>query len=502
MNINLYQTIINENLLKHNDLFPFRDLDNSELYLLLKEKFKLNDEKLLPLIGSKLGQEYKGISDLIIDEEFSGLYDKKRCQENRFVPIYKDSENLCFAFDNPFNPKIKELQEKTGNNITVALVPSADMNAYFGIFEAKDKGDKSIFHQIVFAAIEKNASDIHFNKTENLTKIAFRINGKLYPYTEFQGEPEKQLINKLKLESKIEQSITKLPQDGRLTIKHKGQNFDIRVASLPTVFGEDFVLRIFGSDSKSFMLEDLGFSEKGFKYLKSILASPTGLILVTGATGSGKTTTLYSCIKYLLQERNPNIVTLEDPVEYIIDGIRQSEINRKANYDFVTGLRAILRQDPDIIMVGEIRDKETAKIALDAAYTGHVVLATLHTADIKSTILRLSGFDLDPFVVAEALKGIISQKLVSTLCPKCRQVKKSAKYVKSFIAGGCKECHYTGQKSRALLTEILEVSDKKLKNSNKIETLIETNPFYSFEDDVRYKIEQGIVSEKEALNRL
>jgi len=235
-------------------------------------------------------------------------------------------------------------------------------------------------------------------------------------------------------------------------------------------------------------------------WIKSMLNHTHGLILVTGATGSGKTTTLYSAIKYLQSQKNLNIISLEDPVEYVLEGVRQSQVNTQSGYTFVNGLRSILRQDPDVIMIGEIRDHQTAKIALDAAYTGHLVLSTLHTANIASTLLRLMSFELDPFMVTQSLKGIISQKLIPILCQTCKEEIQSKRYPKAFTATGCHTCAFTASQGRTVLSESLYIKNfpKNIEDKN-LTRLMKSDSMYSFEEDIEEKISKGIISEKEVM---
>ena len=239
--------------------------------------------------------------------------------------------------------------------------------------------------------------------------------------------------------------------------------------------------------------------------ISDMLAPSHGLILVTGATGSGKTTTLYSCLRLLRQQYKKSIVTLEDPVEQILPGVRQSSINPSSGFSFAKGLRAILRQDPDIIMIGEIRDAETAKTALDAAYTGHLVLSTLHTTDCESTLMRLSSFDLDPFLVSHSLKGIVSQRLALTLCPQCRQPKHpTAVHIENpnpsddagFFSSGCETCSYRGHQGRSLLSETLMITQAVPHSiqHHDFSRLMSENEYYSFDQDIRAKIQRGELS--------
>lgn len=500
----LYEILLELQLIPLTELAPFQTLEDAELFLLLKEKFQLNDTVFLPKIATKIGLSYHHLSELVIDPYFFKKFDPLTCQKNRIIPIYEDDSTICVATDNPYHPNLSQIQSQFApKTIQIKLISSQDLNRFYNetqISQEVTTKEHTLLDPLLRTAIEKNASDIHVHKTQTSITISFRINGKLYPFTQYKGDDEKQLIACIKLHSKMDISIFNLPQDGRLSFQKADQLFDIRVSSLPTVHGEDFVLRLFGTQNLNFDLEKLGFSEKALSQIKTMLNHPNGLILVTGATGSGKTTTLYSAIKYLQSQKNLNIISLEDPVEYVLEGVRQSQVNLQSGHTFVNGLRSILRQDPDVIMIGEIRDQQTAKIALDAAYTGHLVLSTLHTASIHATLLRLMGFELDPFMVTQSLKGIISQKLIPTLCQNCRVETPSNHFKKAFTASGCNKCAFTLYNGRTVLSESLHMTNPTENTDYKnLAQLIKSNPFYSFEEDIEEKIINGIISEKEVI---
>ncbi len=313
------------------------------------------------------------------------------------------------------------------------------------------------------AAVQAGASDIHLSRTAEGGVVRFRCFGTLSEVGVLSVQGILHLTSLLKLHAHLDISKSGFPQDGRVKWVCAGQSVDIRVSSLPTLYGEDFVCRFFEDRSDVVDLGQLGFSEPARAMVEGMLSHRSGLILVTGATGSGKTTTLYTCLRTLLARGFCNIVTLEDPIEADISGVRQSQVNTGIGYDFVQGLRAILRQDPDVIMVGEIRDRETAKTALEAAYTGHLVLSTLHTPDCATSLLRLASFDLDPFWVQQCLKGIVSQTLVRGV----------------------------GSVGRLAVTEVLEPGAQ-------VETLRVFDPsaakhYYSFEEDIAWKVAAGWV---------
>jgi len=287
-------------------------------------------------------------------------------------------------------------------------------------------------------AITRQATDIHFHELDTQVKVFFREKGDLI----YDGSLSKKdygfLKNIIKLHAHMDVSQSVLPQDGRLAYHWQAQRHDIRVASIPVLYGETMVLRFYVTHQFSYQLEDLGFDAITQNYFKKALSLSSGLILVTGPTGSGKTTTLYSLLNEWVKNKKGNVVTLEDPCEMVIANIRQTSINPKAGFGFYEGLKALLRQDPDVMMVGEIRDKKTAEVAIEAAYTGHLVLSTLHTDTVKNSILRLLYFGLDPFLIHYCLKMVVSQRLVKEapyLCPSHEDEQSLTKAVQKTLSG-------------------------------------------------------------------
>lgn len=321
---------------------------------------------------------------------------------------------------------------------------------------------------IIKEAIPYRASDIHIEPFEKVVKVRYRIDGDLQSRAEFPIEAYSAICARLKIMAGLNIAERRTPQDGRINLAIGGKEYDFRVSTLPTVFGEKFVIRILDKTSFHFTRADLGFTDSENVYVDKMLARPHGIILLTGPTGCGKSTTLYSFLK---EVNNPtvNIVTVEDPVEYTMPGINQTQVNAKANMTFAAALRSILRQDPDIIMIGEIRDEETAEIAVRSAITGHIVFSTLHTNDAPGAILRLVDMGVDDYLVADALVGVIAQRLVKRLCPACK--KKGRTNAKEMeILGikdpitisrpqGCQFCNNTGYKGRIAVHEMMYMND-------------------------------------------
>ena len=326
-----------------------------------------------------------------------------------------------------------------------------------------------IVNEILMDASRRGASDIHFDPLAAFMRVRIRIDGVLMDYTEVPNTIKKNLITRIKILAGMNITESRLPQDGAIKTTLSEVNLDLRVSSLPTNEGEKIVVRLLDYTMSLAGLETLGLSEKNYRKVLSMIATPNGIILVTGATGSGKSTTVYSILHKLNREET-NIITVEDPIEMDITGINQVQTNSEIGLDFATSLRSILRQDPNIIMIGEIRDTETAKIAVRASITGHLVLSTLHTNNSLNTIERLLDMDVERYLLASALTGIVSQKLARRLCTKCRTKRPTNDYEKGmfkkvlgldipeiFAAEGCSECG-NGYRGRIAIHEVLLIN--------------------------------------------
>jgi type II secretory ATPase GspE/PulE/Tfp pilus assembly ATPase PilB-like protein len=329
--------------------------------------------------------------------------------------------------------------------------------------------------ELLVAALDARASDIHLQPYERHLVVRYRIDGVLYDQRTLDYAQAALVISRLKILSNLDIAQRRLPQDGRLKVAVAGPGgsdvvIDFRLSTFPTLYGEKMVVRILDRSLRLLSLDSLGLAPTMLEQLRSIINRPHGLLVVTGPTGCGKTTMLYALISALDASRK-NIVTIEDPVEYELAGITQSQVNEKAGFTFENGLRAMLRQDPDIVMIGEIRDKATANIAIEAALTGHLVLSTLHTNDAPSAITRLIEMGIEPFLVSATLIGVLAQRLVRRLCPTCKKVKPLSKEMVLFAQQqgiacsessapiGCAKCHALGYKGRVGLFEYLMVSD-------------------------------------------
>ena len=328
-----------------------------------------------------------------------------------------------------------------------------------------------LINAMLTEAVRKQASDIHIEPFEKRLAVRYRVDGVMLKMLEPPREIAPLIISRLKVMAKLDIAERRLPQDGRISLRVAGRPVDVRVSTLPSGHGERVVLRLLDKQAGRLDLEHLGMPEQAFKSLKRTLKMSHGIILVTGPTGSGKTTTLYAALSRLNTSRY-SILTVEDPIEYYLDGIGQTQVNNKVELDFARGLRAILRQDPDIVMVGEIRDIETAEIAVQASLTGHLVLSTLHTNTAVGAVTRLRDMGIEPFLLSSSLVGLVAQRLVRVLCPHCKRphtpTHAELKTLRSTVSQatgictphGCEKCNHTGYAGRTGIYEVVEVDDK------------------------------------------
>ena len=395
-------TLLQEaNLVTKNFLNQLPKTDNFSLFTLLIDHHIFSEYTLQHLFSKNTGLTLASLDSLNID---STLATKIKATKH-YIPLYETPDQLTIAVSNPYE-KVLELSNK---DIQLILVPSHEINEF-------NTKKTSLFSAelLIKSAYQNQASDIHcYEQEDHSARIYFRINGHLKSFFYIHKKDYQHLKQLLKLEAHLDLSLYQKPQEGHIKWTLNTLAINTRLSIIPTLYGEDIACRLFNQINTYETLADLGMQYRNQDLIKKICNNQQGLILVTGPTGSGKTTTLYTILRYLQTQKKQNIITLEDPPEKELFGIRQITIKSEKGFTFKNALKAILRQDPDIIMIGEIRDSETAQIALEAAYTGHLVLASLHTHDIKSSLLRLNQFNCDPFLVNYALKGIIAQKLVS-----------------------------------------------------------------------------------------
>ncbi|MFV8354975.1 GspE/PulE family protein [Flavobacterium sp. XS1P32] len=371
--------------------------------------------------------------------------------------------------------------------------------------------------KIVLNAKEIGSSDIHFEPYEKNARVRYRLDGKLKEQFNIAIDEYPILINKIKIRAQLDISEKRLPQDGRITVQTNSEDFDIRVSILPTLHGEKAVLRILSKDTSHIDINALGFTENELTLYQENIRKPNGIILISGPTGSGKTTTLYATLKKL-NVPNTNILTVEDPIEYTLEGINQVQLRENIGLDFATTLKTFLRQDPDIIMVGEIRDVNTANMAIRAALTGHLVLSTIHTNSAWATVSRLIDMGIPPFLIASTLNISVAQRLIRKLCAYCKTediiqnsvfpigFKVPTTLSKHHKAVGCDRCHHTGYAGRKAIYELLPIDailSEKIKNNQlSIDSYLEENKINTLKSNAIQLIQEGTTSVEEVFSLL
>jgi general secretion pathway protein E len=377
----------------------------------------------------------------------------------------------------------QEMNEESTDSLISEIEETGDL-----LDETSDAPIIKLVNLLLSGAIKDRASDIHIEPYQSIVKVRYRIDGILYDILSLPRKIHSPLVSRVKIMAKLNIAEKRLPQDGRIEIKVADRSVDIRVSTIPTAFGERVVLRLLDKTASILMLSDLGMDDRKIGIFNRLIKSPYGIVLVTGPTGSGKTTTLYAALTSI-NHPEVNIITIEDPIEYQIDGIGQIQVNPKIELTFAHGLRSIVRQDPDIILVGEIRDRETAEIAIQSSLTGHLVFSTLHTNDAASAVTRLIDMGIEPFLVTSSVIAIIAQRLVRVLCPKCKEAsipddeslanlgvdKKQLENHVLYRKQGCAACMNTGYRGRTAIFEILILDDPlkrlilKTSDSNQIQ---------------------------------
>ena len=410
---------------------------------------------------------------------------KEICEKYKIIPIKEKSneilvlaceateeakEYLRFIYNK--NIVIKEIEEKNYENLK---------NIIFGM------EDRTLEDVLIFNAIKDKASDIHLEPHKNCVYVRYRINGSLILVHKIDANEYITLASKIKLKANMDITEKRRPQDGKIMVEYNEAKYDLRVSSIPLVYGEKIVIRILYCDNFDYSLEDLGFSEDQIKLIRKIISLNNGMILVNGPTGAGKSTTLYTMLKEI-DTKFLNVTTLEDPVEIVMENINQMSLNKKLNITFSTGLRSILRQDPDVIMIGEIRDEETANMAVRASITGHKVYSTIHCKSAREVYIRLENMGIKPYLLSDALVGIISQRLVKTLCDECKEIDSvnSLNERKVYKKCGCKACNYSGYAGRQIVSAVYFLQDENKKN---IEELHEDNNYLS-NKNMKYDLEK------------
>ncbi|NOZ13366.1 MAG: Flp pilus assembly complex ATPase component [Acidobacteria bacterium] len=499
----------------------------------------LEEEDIIKTISKQLNIPYVDVGNILFDPEIVTLIPEAFARKNKVIPLFLVDDTLTVAISDPLNVYIiDDLANIVGKKINVVISTETDIenalkNFYAGgsslsdslgieglEFQETGANEKPVIklvNNILISAVKEEASDIHVEPGKTKLRIRFRVDGVLHTHkVQIPTYLNAAVISRIKIMGDLDIAEKRSPQDGRFPLDISGKKLDVRVSTLPTIFGEKIVLRLLDKSNILVGLDSLGIDEIDYNSVLDALKTVNGIILVTGPTGSGKTTTLYSALQ-MLNSEDKNIITVEDPVEYQLKHVNQVQVNPQAGITFASGLRSILRQDPDIIMVGEIRDAETAEIAVQAALTGHLVLSTLHTNNAVSTISRLLDMKVEPFLLASSVRAIIAQRLVRKICPHCIEAYPAADAERAMLGTrhpgeitlyhgkGCNFCNKTGYKGRTGLYEILR-PDRKIRNlimnrrpMDELEDAALTSGFISMRKQGIRKVLKGITSLEEVL---
>ena len=456
-------------------------------------------------LAAKFGVRFLDLTDTVLEPAAAGAFDEKLARRYGAAPIrYLDDNTLLVAMVDPQNLlALQDLEIITGYSIRTAIASEEDIYGaiakiyrnrpevgvdeseeaalYDGALDVADIREMTdeapivkLVNSVIAQAVDDSASDIHFEPQTKDLAVRFRVDGVLQPIMSIPRRMLHGVISRLKIMADLDIAERRVPQDGRIGLMVGGKAIDMRVATLPTVYGEKVVMRLLDKTNVMLDLEDLGFSERALKRFRAAFTKPYGAVLVTGPTGSGKSTTLYAALN-ILNSTEKNIITVEDPVEYRLSGINQVQVNTRAGMTFSAALRSILRCDPDIVMIGEIRDRETAQIAVESALTGHLVLSTLHTNDAPGALSRLTEMGIEPFLTASAVDCVLAQRLARRLCSICKEPYTATREmlrkndfpaevwerddVVLHRAKGCTRCKGTGYKGRLGLYEVMIVSE-------------------------------------------
>ncbi|AZN43343.1 GspE/PulE family protein [Paenibacillus albus] len=514
---------------------------NQKLGELLIQEGIVTERQIMKALESQLSIPFVGLYQYVIDKKIVNLVPKQLAERYMTIPLKIENDRLHVAMADPLDfIAIEDLQMATGFKIERVIATREDVNRainrYYGIddsmemlieeqqvqdtredsFLEDDSPVVKLVNQILQSAAANKASDIHFDPHDSKLVIRYRVDGVLLTDRVLPKQMQNMLIARIKIMSNLNITEHRVPQDGRIKLHVDRYQIDIRVSTLPTVYGEKIVMRILDSTNTFKELDRMGFHPDNYERFTRMIERPTGIVLISGPTGSGKTSTLYAALNRLNTDK-VNIISVEDPVEYQLEGVNQIQVNANVGLTFATGLRAILRQDPNIIMVGEVRDTETAEIAMRAALTGHLVLSTIHTNDSISTITRLVDMGIEPFLVAASLAGIVAQRLVRRICRDCGQphsptVRESEIFrsrgihVERIHRGkGCSNCSMTGYKGRIAIHEMLVINDeiRKLIMDNSplgtIRDYAKNSGMTFLMDDGLMKVAQGLTTTEEVL---
>lgn len=506
----------------------------------LLQKGFITEQQLIEVLEFQLGIPHVSLYRYPFEANLFHLIPKETAKRTLMIPLKTEGDRLFVAMNDPLDfYAIEDLRLATGFKIEPAIATKDDILKIINKYYDLEEGFEELFreeqvqvdepsvtdaespivrlvNQILSNAVTQKASDIHIDPQETKVAIRFRVDGILRTERNLPKHMQSMLLARLKIMANLDITEFRVPQDGRMKANVDVHPIDLRVSTLPTVYGEKIVLRLLDLGSQLNDLQKLGFNKVNHQRFMNLIKQPTGIVLITGPTGSGKSSTLYAALNHLNSEE-VNIITVEDPVEYQLEGINQISVNHQVGLTFAKGLRAILRQDPNVIMVGEIRDKETVEVSIRASLTGHLVLSTLHTNDSISTITRLLDMGVEPFLVASSLSGVVAQRLIRRVCRDCKQVvpatareigifaKRGMKIENITRGNGCSSCNMTGYKGRIAIHEILVMNEEMKKvilndePISKLRELAVRNKTIFLVDDGLLKVKQGLTTTEEVL---
>lgn len=516
--------------------------DGQKLGDALLQQGLITEQQLIEVLEFQLGIPHISLYRYPFDTKLLTLVPKDLAKRNLVIPLKKEGDKLFVAMADPMDfITVDDLRLSTGFHVETAIATKDDIlraiNKYYDSNEGFEdllelnapmetikeenlnEADSPIIrlvNQLLSNASTSKASDIHIDPQETKVIIRYRVDGILRVERVLPKHMQNVLIARIKIMANLDITENRIPQDGRMKVNIDFHPVDLRVSTMPTVFGEKVVMRILDMGSSLNDVEKLGFNQHNLERFKDMISRPNGIVLITGPTGSGKSSTLYAALNKLNSEE-VNIITIEDPVEYQLEGINQIQVNTNVGMTFAAGLRSILRQDPDIIMVGEIRDKETVEVSVRASLTGHLVLSTIHTNDALSSITRMIDMGVEPFLVASSLSGIVAQRLVRKVCRDCAEVheptkreidifsKRGIQMDRVWRGSGCSSCNMTGYRGRIAIHEVLQINGelrKAIMNEEPINVLREiavSNETIFLIDDGLLKVKQGLTTTEEVL---
>ncbi|GAB6165861.1 hypothetical protein JCM19992_18610 [Thermostilla marina] len=520
--------------------------------ILIEEGF-CTEEQVSECLAAEYGFPFAKLEARLYDSKIIDVLPREYIENNLVLPLFKVRDVLTVAVAEPSNMFLaEEIRSLTGLEVQVVVATAKDIRRMISslpnskvfviddIIEDSDSADVTLIEDaledigdieevagqspvirlvnyVIYNAVKEGASDIHIEPGERCLRVRYRVDGRLHKALDVPSHLANAVTSRIKIMASMDISERRLPQDGRVNVLLDGRKIDLRVNTFPGSRGEKTVIRVLDTRAVSLNLEELGFAEDILARLRRAIQAPNGIILATGPTGSGKSTTLYACLNAISSMEN-NVCTVEDPIEYNLPLVNQFQVQEKIGLTFSTALRTLLRQDPDVIMVGEVRDEETARTAIQAALTGHLVFSTLHTNDAPSAVTRLINMGVEPYLIAAALNAVLAQRLVRRICPKCRAeyepprslrraLEKMGCPIETFYKGvGCRQCRNTGYRGRLGIHELLiitdEIRDSIVTNPSvhQLRRLAEQNGMQSLRIDGFRKVQEGLTTVEEVLH--